>query len=128
MTTLYRAYDEADRLLYVGITDDDLERRLNNHARYATWPAYLDRLTIQIFPDRASACAAELAAIRSEKPLHNIHCKSGADRHAASSLKSDAATSREGQERVWRALDRLRADRFPSLRRLFDTDEQGGAA
>lgn len=69
-TTLYRFYDAADRLLYVGITSVGPNRWGSHEQR--DWWSLVARVTTEHFPDRSSALAAEQAAIRSEGPKHNI--------------------------------------------------------
>jgi len=71
MTDLYRYYDAQGALLYVGIADD-WRQRMKQH-RYADWFPMAGRLSVEYHPDRRSAAAAELAAIRSEWPLYNVH-------------------------------------------------------
>ena len=69
--SLYRFYDEDDRLLYVGITTQACARWAA-HAGDKEWFPTVVRATVEHFADRESAAAAEKAAIRTEKPLHNI--------------------------------------------------------
>lgn len=69
-TTLYRAYDDLDRLLYVGISDGEFIR-LGQHAASAAWTAYTVRITLERHPLRADAEAAERAAILNEDPVWN---------------------------------------------------------
>lgn len=69
-TCVYRAYDAAGTLLYVGISMS-LEGRLTKHRRTAWW-ADVEEITVQWFDGREPAKAAERAAIRDEKPLHNL--------------------------------------------------------
>jgi predicted DNA-binding transcriptional regulator AlpA len=74
-TELYRHFDTAGRLLYVGIAFDSVVR-LKGHQRAASWFKQVTTITIQRFPTRAEAEAAEREAIKAEKPLHNIaHAK-----------------------------------------------------
>ena len=68
-TCVYRCYDAAERLLYVGISMS-LEGRLTKHRRTAWWPEVAE-ITVQWFDGREAAKAAERAAIRDEAPLHN---------------------------------------------------------
>jgi hypothetical protein len=70
MTTLYRIYDGADRLLYVGIADSVFDR-LGRHTG-ARWTAYAAKVTLARYADRKAAAAAELAAIRDEDPVWNL--------------------------------------------------------
>lgn len=67
---LYRHYDAAGTLLYVGISHNALIR-LTDHKLKASWFSQIRRIEIEHFPDRASAFAAEAAAIAAEKPKHN---------------------------------------------------------
>lgn len=70
-TDLYRYWDMDDRLLYVGISFHAAVRA-SEHRRSQGWWADVDRMTVERHPDRESARAAELEAIRNEHPLHNI--------------------------------------------------------
>lgn len=80
MTTLYRAYDAADRLLYVGITDGPVSLRLDQHRRNlgygkpnnTGWPVHMATVLVKHYPDRAAGMAAESAAIRDEDPVFNL--------------------------------------------------------
>lgn len=67
---LYRLYDAADALLYVGISRQ-IEKRLKTHARHSPWGGDVDRIEIEDYPDRPSAELAEALAIRRENPRHN---------------------------------------------------------
>ena len=74
-TMLYRYFDGEGRLLYVGITMAPRGRhRLHDlrspHVKYAT------HISFEWYPDRETARAAELDAIRSEGPVFN---KEGVD-------------------------------------------------
>jgi predicted GIY-YIG superfamily endonuclease len=70
MTAVYRAYDAAGRLLYVGVTDN-IDRRIDGHSA-SGWRASMAALTLTIYPSRAVALAAERDAIRAERPLWNV--------------------------------------------------------
>lgn len=70
-TTLYRFFDAADQLLYVGITDSPL-RRFTQHATERAWWTQAARVTLEHYPIRAEAEAAEREAIRREYPPANI--------------------------------------------------------
>jgi hypothetical protein len=64
-------YDELGGLLYVGISVNPLVRygqhRLDKH-----WWSDVRSITIEHFPDRMAAEAAELDAIEEEKPRYNV--------------------------------------------------------
>lgn len=67
-TALYRFYDGAGRLLYVGITHA-LERRWQAHKQNQLWWLEVARKEHIWLPNRAEAEAAESKAIRTENPL-----------------------------------------------------------
>jgi predicted GIY-YIG superfamily endonuclease len=71
-TTVYRAYDEGGRLLYVGIADNAFAR-FGTHAQGgAAWTAHVTTITLERYNDRETAAAAELSAIRNEDPVWNM--------------------------------------------------------
>lgn len=70
-TALYRFFDEGGALLYVGITAD-VEVRWLNHERYKPWWPQVAEKRVEWFDNRPDALAAELEAIRSERPVHNV--------------------------------------------------------
>lgn len=70
LTTVYRLYDKAGQLLYVG-TAVNPEGRWEQHAREKLWWSSVARATVEWHPSRTEALAAERAAIQSEEPLHN---------------------------------------------------------
>lgn len=70
-TALYRLYAADDRLLYVGITDN-LKRRFGQHAADKAWWPEVSRRTVSWHASRDAAEAAEDAAIKAERPAHNI--------------------------------------------------------
>ena len=68
---LYRYYDDADRLLYIGISDE-LTGRVSGHSKGSSWMDFAVRSTITRYPSRAKAAAAEIEAIKDEHPLFNF--------------------------------------------------------
>jgi predicted GIY-YIG superfamily endonuclease len=66
-TALYRLYDTGGSLLYVGITHN-LEERWEDHRYWKAWWHLVHRSEVEWFPDRASALAAERAAVEAEGP------------------------------------------------------------
>lgn len=70
-TTLYRLYAADDSLLYVGIAGNP-GRRWEQHAGVKPWWGHVSRTTCEHFPTREAAARAELVAIRTENPKHNI--------------------------------------------------------
>jgi predicted GIY-YIG superfamily endonuclease len=70
-TALYRFLGSEDASLYIGITHD-LGERWSSHARKQPWWHEVRRLTVDMYPDREAAQDAETAAIKAERPRHNI--------------------------------------------------------
>lgn len=72
---LYRFYDAAGRLLYVGVTAN-LPQRLRGHGKRDWWQ---DVRTMHAEPHRGrrAVLAAERAAIEQERPLHNVRMNGG---------------------------------------------------
>lgn len=81
-TTLYRLYDSADDLLYIGIGGNP-GRRFEQHRTEKPWWGDVARIALEHHPTRDAALKAELTAIRTENPRHNI---AGRDPAAASTL------------------------------------------
>lgn len=69
-TSVYRCYDDQGHLLYVGMSVDPV-KRIASHRRYAVWLPRMARWTTEWFPDRATARAEELRAMREESSAHN---------------------------------------------------------
>lgn len=69
-TALYRLYDTAGVLLYVGVSDKPLVRWAQHAAEKAWWPD-VAKLTLTWHDTRELALDAELCAIRAERPRHN---------------------------------------------------------
>lgn len=70
---VYRCYDEADRLIYVGMTSLPLARRFDVHEhKNPRVSADTVRVESTDYPDRISAAEAEGRAIDTERPLYNI--------------------------------------------------------
>lgn len=70
---VYRMFDSSGRLLYVGMTGN-LEQRLHHHSFNAPWYGRVARTTVETYPDRAAAIAAEKHAIQTEQPeLNTTH-------------------------------------------------------
>jgi predicted GIY-YIG superfamily endonuclease len=70
-TTLYRLYDEADNLLYIGIAGNP-GRRFEQHRGEKPWWGEVARTTLTHYATRQEALYAELSAINTEHPRHNI--------------------------------------------------------
>lgn len=86
-THLYRYFDDAGNLLYVGVSASAI-RRLLEHAANKVWACLVSRVDVQTLPTREAALAAERKAITDEKPRFN------ATHNKPPSLKSITRTSR----------------------------------
>ena len=67
---VYRHFDEAGRLLYVGISRN-ARRRGYQHRCTAAWAGEIHRTAVEHFPSRRLAIDAEARAIAFEHPLYN---------------------------------------------------------
>lgn len=70
-TALYRLYNEANELLYIGIAFNPT-RRYNQHRKTKTWWPEVARKEVCWYENRTEAEDAEDAAIRDERPRYNI--------------------------------------------------------
>lgn len=69
---LYRHFDAAGELLYVGISLSAISR-LGQHAAVSPWFKDITNVTIETLPSREEALAAERVAIKTERPKFNIN-------------------------------------------------------
>lgn len=69
-TALYRVYDEAGTLLYIGISHQP-DVRFEQHAKLKEWWPRVARREVQWFDDRPTAAKAEESAVRTEDPEFN---------------------------------------------------------
>ena len=69
-TTLYRYFDNAGRLLYVGITKNQFNR-FDQHSSTANWFGKITSATFEQYQTRESALEAETNAIANEFPKFN---------------------------------------------------------
>jgi len=67
---VYRLYDAAGALLYVGMSLQPENRIIRHRAR--VWGAAIASYTLERFPNREEAKAGERWAIHHEGPLHNL--------------------------------------------------------
>ena len=70
-TALYRLFDAEGVLLYVGITVH-VEQRWIEHERAKPWWPLVTEKRVDWFESRTLALAAELQAIKTEHPVHNV--------------------------------------------------------
>lgn len=70
-TDVYRLYDSASRLLYVGVAVNGYAR-LETHRREKPWRASVRRVVMTQYGNRWTALYVEACAIRDESPIHNV--------------------------------------------------------
>jgi predicted GIY-YIG superfamily endonuclease len=113
-TTLYRFHDAAGELLYVGITAQG-RGRWYQHQGDKDWWSHVAKATVEHFPNREAAAAAEVEAIRAEKPLHNIKHNGSAPRAADPIRTTGTMTDRlENAYKNGKAADTLVGSYFLS--------------
>lgn len=71
VTFVYRFYDPAGALIYVGITDN-VENRLKLHRKNRVRWRYIWHITVEEHPDRHAAFAAESWDIKHLRPVMNL--------------------------------------------------------
>jgi hypothetical protein len=92
-TALYRQYDAAGVLLYVGVTYSP-GGRFDSHSSASAWWPFAHHATWEWYPDRELAETAEIQAITTELPLFNIdHALPGTAERAAEYLLQHAAVT-----------------------------------
>ena len=74
---VYRCYDGAGRLLYVGISANGYGR-LEAHRRGSPWWSHVRRVRVEQYRDRGAASAAEAICVRDELPIHNLRKEASA--------------------------------------------------
>lgn len=70
-TALYRFYDAAGELLYIGISNDPDARWKSHRYGIAKWPTLVASRKDEWYDSRWAAEEAEVAAIKAERPLFN---------------------------------------------------------
>lgn len=97
-TTLYRMYDGASVLLYVGISVQPITR-IRNHEGIQPWAEEIVHVTFERFEDDEEAAIAEEVAIRVEKPVHNLGAtRSEIQRRAHARKRHQRAAHSEGED------------------------------
>jgi predicted GIY-YIG superfamily endonuclease len=75
---LYRFFDEAGDLLYVGVTMNPVAR-WKQHSHEKTWWTEVAHIAVEPHSDRAAVMTAERVAITTEKPRYNKTHNGGPD-------------------------------------------------
>lgn len=100
-TDLYRYFDDQERLLYVGISFSAVARA-SQHRSDKGWWREVARMDVAHYETRSEALTAESAAIRSEKPIHNVIGNTESARSMARRMteKPSAATVEKAKRNV----------------------------
>lgn len=103
-TALYRHYDSAGRLLYIGISLS-AAARLAQHVQGSEWARDIASMTVEQWPTRAAAAEAERAAIQAERPMWN-RAHNGTKKPAKRYQRASAAHwDAEKRNQAKRAID-----------------------
>lgn len=70
-TFLYRYFDAASNLLYIGISDKP-GQRMHQHMKDKDWISEMVRSEFETYGSREDALTAEAKAIRKERPKYNV--------------------------------------------------------
>jgi predicted GIY-YIG superfamily endonuclease len=70
-TCVYRAYSGSGELLYVGMSTNFISR-ISTHLAKSAWAMKVARFDVKWFESREDASKAEILAIRTENPAHNV--------------------------------------------------------
>ena len=97
MATLYRLFNADGDLLYIGISANVMAR-FRTHAGEKHWWHEVASMRVEHHQSRKEASAAEVAAIKAEKPLHNVQGSKPLPRQSEPSMDPKAVYQRE-----WRA-------------------------
>lgn len=117
---VYRAFDRAGRLLYVGCASD-VGVRLGSHAKSSPWWIYHDRVESEWFETRQEAEAAEARAIATEHPRWNINGRSASHPDGfASAIRK--APWLEGEIELYRSLNLHRQERARLVQKIEGVD------
>ncbi|MFF7476646.1 GIY-YIG nuclease family protein [Streptomyces sp. NPDC008092] len=93
-TAVYRIYDNAGSLLYVGMGNNPMNR-WSSHAARHTWWSEAASFRVEWYATRQEAQAVEKTAIRSEDPKRNIHGRPGWGRFVAEAYVNRLETNRK---------------------------------
>jgi predicted GIY-YIG superfamily endonuclease len=94
---VYRLFDGAGNLLYVGISKDPFVRWQEHQSK--AWWRRVARYEVQWFPSRAEARAEEKRAMADDGAAHNVHSAPRYGAHMKAALNTPAARASRAQRR-----------------------------
>jgi len=112
---LYRHYNDAGDLLYVGVSNNPY-RRSQQHKRKSKWYTNVSKITLEWFDDRELACKAEAVAIFKEQPINNKAHKYGPGKKACIVSMSESQSRLLSEAARITGLDLGQYLRFCALR------------
>lgn len=98
-THLYRHFNSAGMLLYVGVSLNYLVRT-SQHASTAEWYEEVVNITIEAFQNREAALKAEKKAIKNENPKYNQHHMESLENDTYVYIRLPAEIKRQIEERA----------------------------
>lgn len=96
---LYRFYDHAGVLLYIGITAN-VGSRFKQHGREKPWWADVHSITLEHYDSREAVLEAERAAIVAEQPRYNVVYNRGHATGAPAVVQPRELTRQERLQRM----------------------------
>jgi predicted GIY-YIG superfamily endonuclease len=119
-TALYRFFDEEGGLLYVGITQR-FGQRWSTHMRTKPWWSDVRSHTAQWYADRPTAAAAEVEAIKTEKPRHNVmHARAKLPKERAEIVTAEMVLAMEAVGSAGKEFAELQTLANEAKQLLFD--------
>lgn len=125
-TALYRLYDAADQLLYIGISFNPAKRGYQ-HAMASPWWHDVARKEITWYETRPDAEAAERDAVLAERPLYNVR-RIRAPRGPRARWSPTYASIAEALERATKEVKLAEAAREQARAKLRDLIADAAAA
>ena len=126
-TILYRFFNKSGKLLYVGITKN-MPTRMGSHQKTKPWNQ-VRTITLEHFPDRRMALAAEVDAIANERPKWNL---SRGEHYKYSGVKDSENLTDAQRKLAWRiknggGLSYVVSQSDPTKRRAWVNKKPGKA-
>ena len=94
---VYRYFDEAENLLYVGVTGDPYQR-WTQHRRNQPWADEIDTVSLEQFAFADLAYAREREVIRAESPAYNVKSTEWHEAETVAKLTAARAEARARAE------------------------------